>query len=135
MFSLSDLAPGNTATSFIRIGYGGSLPAGVRIYDSVHESGLARFLHLTITRGSRAGHAFKADATDYVGAGAGVLFDGRLARFPESFAGGVADPRTWHPTDGHTYRVEMTLRGGEAAMGLSAGPTFVWEARQAAGGP
>lgn len=129
MFTLPNLAPGDSATSYIRIGYGGSLPASVRLYGATGGAGLARFLHVRVVRGQGGEGSFVADATDYVGAGAGVVYDGDLAGFPDRFDKAIVDPGTWTTADQHTYRLTVLFRGSDAAHALSASQAFAWEAR------
>jgi hypothetical protein len=57
------------------------------------------------------------------------VFSGPLSAFPEDAAGAIVDPAAWLPGEAHTYRFDVRLSGDAAAAGLSAGATFVWEAR------
>ena len=53
---------------------------------------------MVITRGTIATPTFDsctgftADAANYIGAGAGVIYDGKLADYPTSYAAGIVDP-------------------------------------------
>jgi hypothetical protein len=137
--SLSSAQPGNSDTGCIRVTYTGSLDAGLRLYASVSGS-LAPYLTLTVTRGTDASPAFDScasftpDATDYLGAGPGVVYSGLLSAYPTSYATGIVDPpsgpsETWTSSEAHSYRVSISLNNDPAAQGLSATTSFTWEAR------
>jgi hypothetical protein len=69
------------------------------------------------------------DPPDYLGAGAGVIFDGTLDAYPDTYDGGLEDPASWADSDTHAYRFAVTVGDDNAAQGLTAGQTFTWEAR------
>lgn len=131
--------PGQSSTGCIVVTYGGTLNAGVRLYASL-TGALAPHLTLTVTRGTQAAPAFAsctgftADATNYIGAGAGVVYNGTLAAFPTSYATGIVDPlagspETWTTGESHVYRFVVTLSNTTAAQGLTQSADFTWEAR------
>jgi hypothetical protein len=133
--------PNDSVTGCIRVAYGGSAPAKVRLYGATAGgTGLAAYLDLTVTRGTvTAGSAFgscttfTSDATDYLGKGSGVVYDGTLAAFPVDGAGALADPTrsaaaTWSTGDVHAYRFRATLQSNPEAQGKTATPSFTWEA-------
>lgn len=131
--------PGQSATGCIAVTYGGTLNAGVRLYASLSGT-LGPHLQLTVTRGTQAAPAFPscagftADATNYTGAGAGVLYSGTLDAFPTTYAAGIVDPlagspETWTPGESHVYRFVVTLANTTAAQGLTQSAGFTWEAR------
>jgi hypothetical protein len=139
MLSLTSAAPGASDTGCIKVTYTGSLAAGIHLYASV-SGGLASYLDLTVTRGTDSTPSFDSctgfapDSTDYIGAGAGVIYSGTLAAYPTSYASGVVDastsaPATWNTNDAHSYKFVVTLQNNSAAQGLSATATFNWEAR------
>jgi hypothetical protein len=139
MFSMPSVTPGATATSCIRVTYDGTLPADVRLYGTA-SGALAQYIDLTVTRGADSAgfgdcSGFQADPTDYTGAGAGVVFDGTLADYPTSWAGGLVDPaavgggETWTSSEAHDYRFRVTIRNAPGAWGQAATATFRWEAR------
>jgi predicted ribosomally synthesized peptide with SipW-like signal peptide len=140
MLSLANAKPGDSDTSCIVVTYSGSLPSTVRLYGTTGGSGLDQYLDLTITRGtdplpsfdSCAG--FTPDATDYIGAGAGVIFDGTLQAYPDDYAGGLVDPipgspESWTNSEAHGYRFVVSVQDDNSAQGLTATQTFTWEAR------
>lgn len=139
LFAMPNLAPGAAQEACITATYGGSLPATVRLYGSTSGAGLASFLRVTVTRGVSGAFGtcagFQPDAADYVGAGQGVIYDGSLAGYPDDYGSGLVDPTAaaeqWTTGESHTYRFVVSLPGdaADAAQGLTAGQTFVWEAR------
>jgi hypothetical protein len=129
LFRVPNGGPGSTATSTITITYEGTLPATVRLYGATSGTGLARFLSLTITRGTGHGPRFVPDPDDPIGAGPGVIYQGALAAFPTSFATGVADRQTWEQGATHSYRFVLRLADDPRIQGLTAGASFTWEAR------
>jgi hypothetical protein len=139
MLALSDARPGGSDTSCIKVRYTGSLSSTVRLYASVSGT-LASYLTLTVTRGTDSSPSFDscagftADATDYNGNGAGVVYSGNLADFPASYAAGIVDPKaaapeTWTTNEEHFYKFTISLQDNNAAQGLSASAGFTWEAR------
>jgi predicted ribosomally synthesized peptide with SipW-like signal peptide len=139
MLSLTNAQPGASDTSCLLVTYSGSLSSTVRLYGSIAGS-LADYLTLTVTRGDDPSPVFDdcvgfaADATDYIGAGAGVVYQGALSGFPSSYASGLVDPipassETWTSGETHTYRFVVTLADDNAAQGQNATASFTWEAR------
>jgi hypothetical protein len=139
-FTLSDVAPGDTDTSCIQVTYTGSLPALVRLYGTTTGTGLDPYLTLEVTRGTGAGTfddctGFTADATNYIGQGAGVVYNGTLTAFADDWTAGVVDPRTasvpeaWTTSEAHVYRLRLTVADNNSAQGKNMTQTFTWEAR------
>jgi hypothetical protein len=139
MLSLSNAQPGATDTSCILVTYSGSLASTVTLYGAVAGT-LAPYLTLTITRGDDPTpvfhdcNGFVADPTNYIGAGAGVVYQGGLSAFPTSYAAGLVDPlaaspETWTTGETHTYRFAVSLADDNGAQGQSATASFTWEAR------
>jgi Concanavalin A-like lectin/glucanases superfamily/Camelysin metallo-endopeptidase len=144
MFSMTGLKPGSTQTRCINVAYTGSLAALVRLHASVTGSGLADFLDVVVTRGSFSTSpgggsctGFTGDPTDYLGRGAGVVWDGRLGHWPDGWTNGLNDPddmdaESWTTGEQHAYRFTVTLADVQAAQGAGATTTFTWEARNGA---
>lgn len=139
LLQLVSAGPGTTDTSCVKVTYTGSLSAGVRLYATV-SGGLPPYLTLTVTRGSDSSPsfdscaAFSSDATNYIGAGAGVVYSGPLSGFPTSWAAGLVDPtpgspESWTTSEAHSYRFAITLGGDLAGQGRSGSAGFTWEAR------
>jgi hypothetical protein len=142
LMSMTGGLPGNTSTACIRVLYEGSLPATVRLHGTTTGSGLDQYLDLRVTRGTytpstpafKSCTNFVADATNYIGAGAGVIYNGTLQGFPDDYAGGLVDPlagspESWTNNENHVYRFEVTLQNNFAAQNLNATQAFRWEAR------
>jgi hypothetical protein len=139
MLSLSSAVPGSSDTACIKITYSGTLDANVRLYVTLTGT-LAPYLTLTVTRGTDSAPSFDsctnftADATNYIGAGSGVIYSGLLSAFPSTYAAGLVDPvsgspETWTQTESHSYKFVVTLNNDAAAQGLSSTASFTWEAR------
>lgn len=139
MLSLSNAQPSAADTSCILITYSGSLASTVRLYGAI-SGPLASYLTLTVTRGTDSSPSFDSctgftpDGTDYLGAGAGVIYQGNLSAFPTSYAAGLVDPtagspESWTTSETHAYRFVVTLQNDNAAQGQSATAAFTWEAR------
>ena len=142
VLTLTNAVPDDTDSGCIIVDYVGTLPASVRLYGTTTGTGLDQYLNVTVTRGTIAGspspfdscNNFVADSTNYVGAGAGVLYFGTLAAFPDSYASGIVDPssgtpETWTTGESHVYRFDVILQDNAAAQGLDAAQEFTWEAR------
>jgi hypothetical protein len=139
LLTMTGLKPGDTDTGCITVTSTGTLASLVKLYGTTTGSGLDAYLSLVVTRGSGAGGfddctGFTADAANYIGQGAGVLYSGTLTAFPDSYAAGVQDPRSsvpevWTTGESHTYRFALTLADTDAAQGLGYTQTFTWETR------
>ena len=109
------------------------------MYGATTGTGLDPYINLTVTRGTIASPSFdactgfSADATDYIGSGAGVVYNGTLAGFPDAWTGGIVDApsatETWTTNEVHTYRFAWTVADNDLAQGKNATQTFTWEAR------
>jgi hypothetical protein len=135
ILSMAGGRPGSTATGCIKVTFTGSLPSTVRLYQTLSGT-LAPYLTMTVTRGSYDStcSSFTADATNYIGAGAGVIYSGLLSGFPTTYGAGLVDPtagspETWTTGEVHAYRFVVTLNDDDNAQGLSSSATFTWEAR------
>jgi hypothetical protein len=139
MLSLSNAKPGDSDTSCIIVKYTGSLASNVRLYAAT-TGGLPQYMDVTITRGTVAPPAFdncsnfSADATNYIGAGAGVIYNGPISGMGTNWAGGVVDPlagspESWTTNEEHSYRFTVTLQDNNSAQTLNGTATFTWEAR------
>jgi predicted ribosomally synthesized peptide with SipW-like signal peptide len=140
MLTLSAARPGDSDTSCITVTYSGTLASSVRLYGTTGGSGLDPYLNLTVTRGSGATGGFDsctgftADATNYIGAGSGVVYAGTLQGYPDSYAAGLVDPTSgspevWTSGEAHQYRFVISVQDNNAAQGKDATQTFTWEAR------
>lgn len=142
MFTMSNMAPASTDMGCIKVSYNGALVARVKLYGTTGGTGLAQYLDVRVTRGMYTSADppfdsctnFSPDSTDYIGAGAGVIYEGTLQDYADDYAAGLPDPPTgapedWtHPED-HVYKFEITLQDDNSAQGLIATQVFTWEAR------
>jgi hypothetical protein len=142
LVSLAGAVPGNTTSACIQVTYDGSLPAAVRLHGTTSGGGLDQYLDLKVTRGTYSPSApayksctnFQPDATDYIGAGNGVVYNGTLQGYPDGYASGLVDPtsgspESWTAGEVHVYRLDVTLQQNFAAQGKDAAQVFRWEAR------
>jgi hypothetical protein len=142
VLSRSAAVPGNSDSGCITVSYTGSLASAVRLYGTTTGTGLDAYLDLKVTRGGFSGAppafdsctTFTADATDYIGSGSGVIYDGTLQGFPDDHAAGrvdplAASPETWTTGETHVYKLQITLQDNPAAQGKDVTQTFTWEAR------
>ena len=139
MLALTSADHTSSDTSCIKVTYTGSLDSTVRLYAS-STGGLPPYLTLTITRGTDSAPSFDgcgsftADATNYIGAGAGVIYSGAIGSLPTTYAAGLVDPtsgspETWSTNEAHSYRFGVTIANDPAAQNLSGTAGFTWEAR------
>ena len=113
MLTLSNARPGDSTTGCIAVTYGGTLPADVHLYGNVNGA-LAPYLTLTVTRGTDPSPSFPgcagftADGNNYIGAGAGIVYQGNLSGYPATWGGGIVDApgsaETWTNGEQHVYR-------------------------------
>jgi predicted ribosomally synthesized peptide with SipW-like signal peptide len=140
MLSLTNAAPGASDTACINVTYNGSLPAGVRLYGTTGGTGLDQYLDVVVTRGTIASPSFDScsgftpDSTTYGYPGTGVIYQGTLQAFADSYGAGVVDPmsgspETWTNGESHAYRFVVTVQDNNGAQGKNATQTFTWEAR------
>jgi predicted ribosomally synthesized peptide with SipW-like signal peptide len=142
MFNVSGMVPGSTQAACLKVTYTGTVPSGVRLYGTTTGTGLDQYLDVKVTRGTKSGggglsdcSTFAADATDYTGGGAGVVYAGTLQDYPDAWGAGVVDApgaaESWTEHEVHAYRIDVTLRSTapNAAQGKTATQSFVWEAQ------
>ena len=99
---------------------------------------LGPYLNLTVTRGTDAApsfsscEAFRADATDYIGAGPGVIYQGTLSAFNIG-ASALVDPKsgtpeTWTTSEAHSYEFTVSVAANDLAQGTSTRVDLTWRA-------
>lgn len=137
--SITNLRPGSTATNCIAVRHDGSVNADVRQFASTSGT-LIPYVQLKVTRGTGlsagwpACTGFSADATNYIGQGNGVVYNGALSSFPTSSGTATLDPtnaspETWSNLETHAFQYEISLTDTTAAQGLSGSMTITWEAQ------
>ncbi len=128
--------PGQTLTRCIKVSYGGSLDAGVKLYLPDAVGNLGQYVNLKITPGTQASSTFP-DCAGFNADASGDLFDGTLQSFRashSSWANGLSDnpgsTTKWATSDSVVYRFQLTLQDTPAAEGEQTGAhAFTWEAR------
>ena len=137
--TLTSAAPTDSETSCIKVRFDGTLASNVRLYGTI-SGALAPYLTLTVTRGTDPTPAFDncatftADATNYIGAGNGIIYSGALGSFPATWAAGIVDPtsgspESWTQNEEHIYKFVLTVGSNTAGQGQTATAGFTWEAR------
>ena len=142
MMGFSNALPGTSDTSCVNVTYNGSLSSNVRLYGTTGGTGLAQHMNLTVTRGTYSATPpgydsctnFVPDATNYNGAGNGVIYNGTLEGFADSYAAGLTDPtpaaqESWTNGESHVYKFQVSVQENVAAEGKTATQSFTWEAR------
>lgn len=141
MFTMTGMVPGSTEAGCIKVSYTGTVTSNVRLYGTTGGTGLDQYLDLKVTRGTStdafdACTNFVADGTNYIGAGVGVIYNGTLQAYADTYAAGLVDPTSgspeaWTNPENYVYKFEITLQSSapNAAQGLTATEDFTWEAR------
>ena len=135
MFNIAAARPGALTARCIVVSYTGTLPAEVRLFAATAGL-LPPYLTMKVERGTLpAGQGgscagFNPDATDYTGAGPGVIADRGLAAFPTAYGAGIVDPSSWGNGMSRGYRFTPTLSSDPLAQGRSATFSVTFEARQ-----
>jgi hypothetical protein len=140
MLSIAGGKPGDNDESCITVTYSGTLPSSVRLYGATAGTGLDQYLNLVVTRGTGATAfdnctGFTPDAANYTGNGAGVVYNGTLQGFPDSYAAGLIDQSAlstteqWTTSESHDYKFRVVVQDNDGAQGLTATQAFTWEAR------
>lgn len=132
LFDLDALEPGSPPERrCVSVSYGstGGLASAVRLYGETAGS-LAEHLRLKVLRGRFDGPPPGDGRCTGLSAETTTVFDGTLAAYPDSWAGGIADPNpAWQTGERRAYAFEVSLADTDAAQGKSATQAFVFEAR------
>ena len=137
MYTVSNQAPGASTVRCIKVTYGGTLAADVKLYTTSTVGAVADYVDLTVEKGSGNPTfpnctGFSSEATVY----SGELDDFVSAR--NSYANGIpafpGSQTQWNQNDTLVYRFTLTLQDDNNANGgatpLSTGShAFTWEAR------
>jgi hypothetical protein len=130
MFTMTDMAPGDTDAECILVTYNGSLQSDVVLYVSPGDltgTGLDSYLDLTVER-SVGGIGSFGNCTGFSG---NLLYDGTLDGFSSAYTN-FSKGALWlwaNTGDGSVYRFTVQLQDDNAAQGLNATVTFTWEAQ------
>jgi camelysin-like metallo-endopeptidase len=137
MYSVSNQKPGVPTQKCIKVTYGGTLPADVRLYTTSSVGAVADYIDLTVEKGS--GNPAFPGCTGFTPES--TIYTGELDDFTtskNSYANGIAAfpgvQTAWNQNDALVYRFTLTLQDDNNANGgatpLSTGShAFTWEAR------
>jgi predicted ribosomally synthesized peptide with SipW-like signal peptide len=143
MYTVSNQKPGVSTQRCIKVTYGGTMPADVKLYTTSSVGAVADYIDLTFEKGTLAGNpAFPGCGAvgDFTAQGA-PIYTGELDDFTtakNSYANGIAAfpgaQTQWNQNDTLVYRFTLTLQDDNNANGgatpLSTGShAFTWEAR------
>lgn len=143
MVTLTNALGSASSTGCIKITNSGTVKAVVHLYATVAGT-LAPYLTLVVTRGTDSSPSYKsctnftADATNYIGQGASVVYNGLLSAYPATYAAGIVDvptgAATWAVNDAHSYKLVITLANNSAAETLTSTATFIWGSESVSAG-
>lgn len=133
LYSLTGAKPGQSAPAkCIRVDYGGSLPADVKLYTTSTIGALGPNVNLKVEAGTQA--TFNSNCSGFNPQQ--TLFDAALSTFPTSYGGGVPDypgsETSWDNGESVVYRFTASLNANtpNTQQGASTGQhTFRWEAQ------
>ncbi len=141
LYQVSNAKPGTTEEKCIKVTYGGSLDADVKMYSSAVGS-VGQYVNLKVTRGS--GDITYPSCTGATFEGAPV-FDGTLKGFADGHSGwddgmsltpnASATKWTGDAGEGMVLKLQVTLQDDNAANGQGSGRqstgvhSFTWQAR------
>ncbi|HYM59107.1 MAG TPA: TasA family protein [Solirubrobacteraceae bacterium] len=141
LYSVSNQKPGVTTEKCIKVSYGGSLDADVKLHtpDAI-SAAVGNYTNLVITKGTQATPSFPS-CTGFVADAGGAIFTNTLSNFAATHntagAGLAANPGAatkWVASDSIVYRFQLTLaddnnaNAGNAAGYASGTHKFVWRA-------
>ena len=137
MYSVSNQAPGVSTVRCLKVTYGGTMTADVKLYTGSTVGAVADYVNLTVEKGS--GNPAFPNCTGF--AAESTIYSGELDEFMSthnSYANGLAAfpgaQTQWNQNDTLVYRFTLTLQDDNNANGgatpLSTGShAFTWEAR------
>lgn len=137
MYSVSNQAPGATTVRCIKVTYGGTMAADVKLYTASAIGAVGDYVNLTVEKGS--GNPTFPNCTGF--SAESTVYSGELDDFAAahgSYANGVAAfpgaQTQWNQNDTLVYRFTLSLQDDNNANGgatpLSTGShAFTWEAR------
>jgi hypothetical protein len=137
LFNASGLKPTDTGSACIKVTYGGSLDANVKLYVKAGDltgTGLGPYVNLKIEEGD-GNVPFGNACTNFTNAS--TLYDGTIAAAVTGFTVAHTDfgsgVGSFAPTGGSSatkaYRFTWTLQDDNAAQGLNCTVKFTWEAQ------
>lgn len=137
MYSLTNQKPGVVTDKCIKVTYGGSLDADVKLYASAVGAG-GQYVDLTVTPGTESIPGVFPSCATFVADAGPDLYAGTLKSFADTYTGwatGLVDnPGTvatkWATSNSVVYRFRVSVQDTNAAQGATSGlHSFTWEAR------
>jgi predicted ribosomally synthesized peptide with SipW-like signal peptide len=137
MYAVSNQKPGVQTQRCIKVTYGGTMAADVKLYTTSSVGAVGDYIDLTIEKGS--GNPSFPNCTGF--SAESTIYSGELDDFTtskDSYANGIAAfpgaQTQWNQNDTLVYRFTLTLQDDNNANGgatpLSTGShAFTWEAR------
>ena len=137
MYTVSNQKPGVATQRCIKVTYGGSMAADVKLYTTSTVGAVADYIDLTVEKGS--GNPSFPNCTGFTLES--TVYTGELDDFTtskNSYANGISAfpgaQTQWNQNDTLVYRFTLTLQDDNSANGgatpLSTGShAFTWEAR------
>jgi predicted ribosomally synthesized peptide with SipW-like signal peptide len=137
MYQVSNQVPGVATTKCIKLTYGGTRAADVKLYTTSTVGPVADYIDLTVEKGS--GNPTFPNCTGF--SSEATIYSGELDEFmatKDSYANGIGtfpgSQTQWNQNDTLVYRFTLTLQDDNSANGgatpLSTGShAFTWEAR------
>ena len=135
LYALTNQKPGVTTDRCIKVTYGGSLDADVKLYGSAIAGVGSNLINLTVAPGTVSGAPAFPSCTGFTADAGAPLYNGGASGFPTSYATGIADnPGTvatkWATGDSVVYRFSTSVQDVNGAQGATTGThSFTWEAR------
>lgn len=126
LYQLLNSKPGLTKEACIRVSYGGTLDADMKIYTAGAIAALGEHVTVKVEPGSQSSPSFPS-CTGFNADAGGAIFDDKLSNFPTSYDTGVSDypgsATKWANGDAVVYRVTTTLAAGipDTLQGASTG--------------
>lgn len=126
LYELLNVKPGLTKEACIRVSYGGTLDADMKIYRAGAIATLGDHVNVKIEPGTQPSPSFPS-CTDFTPDTGGALHNGPLSSFPTSYGTGIGDypgsATKWQNGDAVVYRVTTTLAADvpDTLQGASTG--------------
>ena len=129
LFSVTNMKPGATGQQCIKVTYGGTLAATIKVYGTglTATNALDTYLNIQIEEGSTSATTFPS-CSGFTASG--TIFNAALSTLGTNYSGGVG---TWAPSGSAAkdYRITYTLSSAapNSTQSSTAAVTFTWEAQ------
>jgi hypothetical protein len=138
LFNGSNLQVNDQVARCLNVQSTGDLSSQVRIFSNLSftPSLAASAYSFKIVRGTGTTAfgdctGFVADATNYIGAGAGVIWNGTADTFASTYPSGLLEPtpgspRMWTPGESHDYQFVVTIGSNILGAGSQMSGDWQW---------